>query len=60
MSGMDRRLLMDRSVAGRRAITVPEPDVPLTPRPDATLLREDLQLPEIIEGEIVRYFSLLS
>ena len=60
MSSMDRRLLMDRSVAGRRAITVPEPDVPLTPLPDASLLRDDLQLPEVTEGEVVRYFSLLS
>jgi len=60
MSSMDRRLLMDRSVAGRRAVTVPEPDVPLTPLPDASLLRDDLQLPEVTEGEVVRYFSLLS
>ena len=60
MSSMERRLLMDRSVAGRRAVTVPEPDVPLTPLPDASLLRDDLQLPEVTEGEVVRYFSLLS
>ena len=60
MASMDRRLLMDRSVAGRRAVTVPEADVPLTPLPDAELLRDDLQLPEITEGEVVRYFSLLS
>ncbi len=60
MSSMDRRLLMDRSVSGRRAVTVPEPDVPLTPLPDADHLRDDLQLPEVTEGEVVRYFSLLS
>jgi glycine dehydrogenase subunit 2 len=60
MASMDRRLLMERSVAGRRAVTVPEPDVPLTPLPDADMLRDDLQLPEVTEGEVVRYFSLLS
>ncbi|NQW17476.1 MAG: aminomethyl-transferring glycine dehydrogenase subunit GcvPB [Chloroflexi bacterium] len=60
MAAMDRRLLMERSVAGRRAVTVPEPDVPLTPLPDASLLRDDLLLPEVTEGEVVRYFTLLS
>ena len=57
---LDRRLLMERSVAGRRAITVPPPDVPLADLPPENMLRDDLPLPEVTEGDVVRYFSLLS
>ncbi|MDA1297109.1 MAG: aminomethyl-transferring glycine dehydrogenase subunit GcvPB [Chloroflexi bacterium] len=60
MREMDRRLLMDRSVPGRRAVALPESDVPAQPMPDATLLRDDLPLPEIAQLEVIRYFSLLS
>ena len=57
----DRRLLlMDRSVPGRRGATLPSCDVPLAPLPDASLLRQDLALPEVSEPEIVRYFTHLS
>lgn len=56
----DRRLLMERSVSGRHAVRMPEPDVPLAELPPDDMLREDLELPEVTEGEVVRYFSLLS
>lgn len=59
-SSVDRRLLMERSVAGRRSMRVPEPDVPLAPLPGSAMLRKDLDLPELSELELVRYFSLLS
>jgi glycine dehydrogenase subunit 2 len=57
---VDRRLLMDRSVPGRRAFTVPEPDVPMQQLPDSNLLRDDVELPEISQLEVIRYFSVLS
>ena len=36
----DRNLLMDRSVAGRRAVDMPAPDVPLAGLPDKRMLRD--------------------
>ncbi len=58
----DRRLLMDRSVGGRRAIEMPGADVPLAEMPDDGLLRGegDLRLPEVSQLEVIRYFTLLS
>ncbi len=58
----DRRLLMDRSVPGHHAVALPEPDVPVSDLPDADLLRDvgDLQLPEVDQLEVIRYFTLLS
>ena len=58
--GIDRRLLMDRSVPGRKAFTIPESDVPTQDLPDSSLLREDVELPEVSQLEVVRYFSVLS
>ena len=55
-----RRLLMERSVPGRTGVTLPASDVPPQSLPDASLLREDLELPEVTEGEVVRYFTHLS
>ena len=55
-----RRLLMDRSVKGRTGVTLPQSDVPLQDLPDSKFLRSDLQLPEVTEGEVVRYFTNLS
>ena len=40
---IDRRLLMDRSVPGRKAFTLPESDVPIQELPDASLLRDDIE-----------------
>ncbi len=58
----DRSLLMDRSVPGRKAINLPSPDVPISEMPDDGLLREpdDLQLPEVSQLDVIRYFTLLS
>ena len=57
---IDRRLLMDRSVAGRKAFTLPESDVPAQKLPDSSLLRDDVELPEVSQLEVIRYFSVLS
>ena len=56
----DSGMLMDRSVAGRRGIIMPALDVEEQPLPDAELLREDLELPEVSQPEVVRYFTRLS
>ena len=56
----DRRLLMDRSVSGRVGVLVPSLDVPEQPMPDSAMLRDDLPLPEVSQGEVVRYFTTLS
>ena len=56
----DRRLLMDRSVPGRIGVSLPPLDVPEQPLPDGSMLRDDLPLPEVSQGEVVRYFTTLS
>ncbi|MBF8299146.1 MAG: Glycine dehydrogenase (decarboxylating) [Dehalococcoidia bacterium] len=55
-----RRLLMDRSVPGRRGVSLPACDVPMSALPPTAILREDLPLPEVSQPEIVRYFTHLS
>ena len=55
-----RKLLMDRSVEGRLGVSLLTSDVPEQPLPDESLIRKDLDFPELTEGEIVRYFSILS
>lgn len=57
---MDRRTLMERSVSGRVGSVLPPLDVPAQPLPQATLIRDQLDLPELTEPELVRYFTLLS
>ena len=61
-NGDDRRrqLLMDRSVSGRMGTTLPPLDVPIQPPPQADLLRNELEMPEVAESELVRYFSQIS
>ncbi len=58
----DRRrlLLMERSVPGRMGTTLPPLDVPEQALPPADMLRQELDFPEVSEGELVRYFSTLS
>ena len=51
---------MDRSGHGRIGILMPDSDVPHQALPPQELLRDDLELPEVHEGEIVRYFTRLS
>ena len=55
-----RRLLMEASVPGRRSIHLPELDVPEQPGPPKELLRGELDLPELSQPEVVRYFTRLS
>ena len=55
-----RRLLMERSRPGRTGVTLPASDVPPQLMPEQAMLRDDLQLPEVTEGEVVRYFTHLS
>lgn len=55
-----RKLLMDRSMSGRLGTTLPVNDVPEQELPPQSLLRDDLDFPEVSENEIVRYFSVLS
>ena len=60
-AALDRRkLLMDRSRSGRIGTTLPPLDVPEAQLPESSMLRDDLDLPEVSEGEIVRYFSQIS
>ncbi len=54
------KLLMERSVPGRMGVVVPPLDVPLQPLPDAALLRQEVELPEVSEPEVVQYFTALS
>jgi glycine dehydrogenase subunit 2 len=53
-------LLMERSVPGRVGAIIPPLDVPAQPMPDPGLLRSELDLPEVSEPEVVRYFTNLS
>lgn len=55
-----RRTLMERSKPGRTGTALSASDVPPQIMPEASLLREDLDLPEVTEGEVVRYFTFLS
>lgn len=57
---IDRRLLMDRSVSGRKAFTLPQSDVPVQDLPSSSFLRDDVELPEVSQLEVIRYFSVLS
>ena len=55
-----RQLLMDRSVSGRIGTTLPPLDVPEQDPPPEELLRDGLDMPEVSESELVRYFSQIS
>ncbi|MEX2446190.1 MAG: aminomethyl-transferring glycine dehydrogenase subunit GcvPB [Dehalococcoidia bacterium] len=54
------KLAFDRGAVGRRAVAVPCWEGEETPLPDAHLLRDDLHLPELAQGELVRYYTALS
>ena len=60
LDDLRRRLLMDRSVSGRLGTTLPPLDVPEQDGPPSELLRDELEMPEVSEGELVRYFSQIS
>ena len=52
----ERRLLVE----GRRGTTLPSLDVPIQKLPLASEIRNDLRLPEVSEGEVVRYLTSIS
>ena len=54
------RLSFDRGAPGRRAVDVPSWNGTATPLPDAHLLRDSVRLPEMSQGELVRYYTALS
>ena len=53
-------LTFDMSRPGRTACSLPDLDVPEAEPPPVELLRSELNLPEISEPELVRYFTRLS
>ncbi|MFW6195454.1 MAG: aminomethyl-transferring glycine dehydrogenase subunit GcvPB, partial [Chloroflexota bacterium] len=58
---LDRRLLIDLSAPGRAGVLLPSLDVPEQDLPEQSLLRqEEPDLPEVSQGELVRYFTRLS
>ena len=54
------RLSFDRGAPGRRAVDVPSWKGKTAPLPDARLLRDSVRLPEMGQGELVRYYTALS
>ncbi len=54
------RLSFDRGEPGRRAVDVPSWNGAASPLLDAHLLRDSLRLPEMSQGELVRYYTALS
>ena len=54
------RLSFDRGAPGRRAVDVPVWIGEHTPLPDSHLLRNSVRLPEMSQGELVRYYTELS
>jgi glycine dehydrogenase subunit 2 len=56
---MTEPLIYDLSSPGRTGIMMPEPDVPLAKLP-TELLRDDLNLPEVSEIDVVRHYHHLS
>jgi glycine dehydrogenase subunit 2 len=53
-------LLQELSKPGRRATSLPAPDVPQAELPPAQLLRDDVDLPEVSELDLVRHYVRLS
>ena len=53
-------LSFDRGAPGRRAVDVPSWNGDMAPLPDAHLLRDSVRLPEMSQGELVRYYTALS
>ena len=54
------RLSFDRGAPGRRAVDVPSWSKEGTPLPDPHLLRDSIRLPELSQGELVRYYTAMS
>jgi glycine dehydrogenase subunit 2 len=56
---MTEPLIYELSSPGRCGVLLPELDVPETPLPEG-LLREELDLPEVSEVQVIRHFVKLS
>jgi len=56
---MTEPLIYDLGAPGRRATRMPDPDVPLTELP-AGIVRDQLDLPEVSEMDVIRHFTHLS
>jgi glycine dehydrogenase subunit 2 len=56
---MSEPTLFEKSVPGRRAVTLPELDVPESALPEA-LVRDELGLPELSQLDVVRHYQRLS
>jgi glycine dehydrogenase subunit 2 len=54
------KLIYEKSQAGRRASTVPLPDLPVPEVPSELARAEPPRLPELAEPEVVRHFTELS
>jgi len=57
---MTEPTIRELSVAGRRGVSLPELDVEPSDLPPAALLRDDLDLPEVSELDLVRHYVRLS
>ena len=57
---MKHYLLPDISEPGKIGVNLPAPDVPVSELPSENMLRKELELPEVSEVEVVRYFTALS
>ena len=53
-------LLMDLSRKDKFGVSLSDIDVHLSELPESSLLREDIQLPELSQLDVVRYFTNLS
>ncbi|MCC6628352.1 MAG: aminomethyl-transferring glycine dehydrogenase subunit GcvPB [Chloroflexi bacterium] len=56
---MAEPLIYELSSPGRRAVTLPAPDVPLASLP-VELVRDELRLPEVSQIDVVRHYTRLS
>ena len=60
MINKEQPLLMNQSKKGRKAINLPKSGVPESKLPDSKFLRKDIQLPEVAQLDLIRYFTNLS
>jgi glycine dehydrogenase subunit 2 len=56
---MTEKTIYELSQPGRKGVTYPNPDVPNTPIPES-FARDELQLPELSESDVIRHFTKLS
>lgn len=56
---MTEKTLYELSQPGRTGVTFPDPDVPLSAPPEG-FVREDINLPELSELDVIRHFTNLS